>query len=61
MKYPTLEEVENADHEQICRWMRFLKVSGNPEEQKVIVRLCERCDEFGGFTTVISKKIGWKP
>ncbi|MDB9911051.1 hypothetical protein OAC88_02810 [Flavobacteriaceae bacterium] len=59
MNYPTLEEVEAADLLQICKWMRFLLVSGDPEEQKVIIRMCERRDELGGITPAISKQIGW--
>jgi len=56
---PTLEEVEVADHEQICRWYRFLP---SPLEHQVYImdRIVERYKEFGGFTTEISKKIGWE-
>ena len=28
MEYPTLEQVESADHEQLCRWYRFLPPPG---------------------------------
>jgi len=61
MKYPTLEEVEKADREQLCRWWRFLS---SPEELTpmtlaVLSRLTERFNEVGGFNTAISKKIGW--
>lgn len=60
MQYPTLEQVEAASHLQICKWMRFLEVSGDPYEQKVIIRLCDRLDDLGGFTPEISKQIGWE-
>ena len=59
MHYPTLQQVETATRLQICKWMRFLKVTGNPKEQEVMLRLCERCQELGGFTPEISKQIGW--
>lgn len=59
MQYPTLDQVNQASHLQICKWMRFLEVTGNPDEQKVVLRLCERLDEFGGFTPEISRQIGW--
>lgn len=59
MTYPTLTEVEAADRLQICKWMRFLEASGDPEEQKIIIRLIERYEELGGITPEISKQIGW--
>ena len=70
-KYPTLEQVEKADHEQICKWYRFLPspasdMVGKPNfdgileiEVKIMNRISERLKEFGGFTPEISKKIGW--
>ena len=72
MNYPTIEEVEMADREQLCRWHRFLKSPGfeaigedNFEEvmnsQAVILDHIEnRLLKFGGFTPEISKKIGWE-
>lgn len=71
VKYPTLEEVEQANREQICRWWRFLKSPGQEaigqpnfeqvlEQQKRIMdRIAERFQELGGFTPEISKRIGW--
>lgn len=73
MKYPTMEEVEAADHEQICRWWRFLKSPGQgaigkdrplfeeigQRELDVMNRIAKRLEEFGGFTPAISKRIGW--
>lgn len=58
--YPTLEEVENADRLQICRWYRFLPSATTPEESEVIVRVCERFRQLGGMTPQISKQLGWK-
>lgn len=74
MEYPTLEQVEVADHEQFCRWYRFLPPPGaraiGPntnkfynalcDDAKIIDRIVKRVMEFGGFTPEISKKIGWK-
>ena len=74
MAYPTLEEVNNASHYQICSWWRFL---GSPaahavdkpqdEFQKILdaeviimTRIGERLKEFGGFTPEISKSLGWE-
>lgn len=72
MQYPTLEEVQAASHEQICRWWRFLKspgeaAIGKPEfnilleaETRVMDEIAERFSALGGFTPEISKTIGWE-
>ncbi|MHC4299624.1 MAG: hypothetical protein ACYS7Y_20285 [Planctomycetota bacterium] len=73
MKYPTMEEVEAADHVQVARWYRFLKGPGSdaigkpPEEFKealradraILERVSARLKELGGMTSTISKQIGW--
>lgn len=71
MEYPTLEQVESADREQLCRWTRFLKspgmeAAGRPDfeevlqaQLKILNRIIERRDSAGGFTPSISKRIGW--
>ena len=56
---PTMEEVEKADREQICRWWRFSPSPKTDDEVKVINRISERFDDLGGFTPAISKRIGW--
>lgn len=67
---PTMDQVNAADHMQICRWYRFLPSPGSnamdspdfreimEKEVKVMDRICERLKEFGGFTPAISKAIG---
>ena len=67
---PTMDEVNAADHMQICRWYRFLPSPGSlaidmpdfrevmEKESKIMDRICERLEEFGGFTHAISKAIG---
>ncbi len=67
---PTMDEVNSADHTQICRWYRFLPSPGSnaldrpnfreimEKEARVMDRICERLKEFGGFTPEISKAIG---
>jgi hypothetical protein len=64
--YPSLEEVESAvdingdtDHEQICRWYRFLKSPENPEQEEVMNLICKKYKEGGGFNSSLSKKIGF--
>lgn len=73
MKYPTIEEVENASHEQICRWWRFLPsprhLAVNKsndvfneillDEFKIQSLIGEKLKNYGGFTPELSKKIGW--
>lgn len=69
--YPTIEEVNQADHYQICAWYRFLPGPGNraigksnfqevlDSEAKIMDRIAERLKEYGGFTSEISKSLGW--
>jgi hypothetical protein len=74
MKYPTLEAVEKADREQLCRWHRFLPSPGwsaldkamedfqkqVTSEAKIMDRIEERFKQMGGFNTELSKLIGWE-
>jgi hypothetical protein len=61
MKYPnSLEEVNAADHYQICKWYRFLPSPETPINFQVMDRIVERFNNFGGFTPEISKSIGWE-
>ena len=73
MKYPTLEEVEQADIVQLCSWTRFLHSPGESairesdeifsntmkEQACILKRIMERKEELGGMTPEISKLIGW--
>ena len=56
--FPTLEEVENADKEQLARWYRFLPSGETSSDQKIMKRIAERFDKLGGMTAELSKKIG---
>ncbi len=57
--YPTLEHVNSASHEQICRWNRFLPGPYDNEQVVIMRRIVERLEDLGGFTPEISKLIGW--
>jgi hypothetical protein len=70
--YPTLDQVENADHEQICSWYRHLPSPGDGidfdsdnykeeiEKQVEIMKvICDKYKNGGGFNSTLSKKIGW--
>jgi len=61
MNYPTYEEVEEATHEQLARWCRFLPSPMTEEQLRVINHAAGRLKVMGGFTPEISKRIGWKP
>jgi hypothetical protein len=56
--FPTIEEVEQGDWEQLARWYRFLPSGETPAEQKVMKRIAERFEKLGAMTPQLSKKIG---
>lgn len=70
--YPTIEQVNSANHEQLCQWHRFLSSPGSwaidsgreefdeamAKEVPVMSRIAERYKEMGGMTPEISKRIG---
>lgn len=72
MEYPTIEDVEQADRLQLAKWYRHLPSPGfqmreisliainrQPDsEKKIMARIVERFEEFGGFTPEISKAVG---
>jgi len=60
MNYPSIDEIEAADHEQICRWWRFLPSPSSVQDLDAARFIGERFSAFGGFTPELSKKIGWK-
>ena len=70
-KYPTLEQIENADRIQIARWYRFLPSPGLAAlGQKNFVAECNfeaglmhlinhRFEAMGGMNSELSKAIAW--
>jgi hypothetical protein len=59
--FPTMEQVENADREQIATWYRFLSESEIPYQQNIKDRIVDRFKNMGGMTPGLSKKIGFTP
>lgn len=71
MDYPTLQQVEAADREQLGEWYRFLKSPGlayldSPdfnkkleEEGEIMDLIVMRFKAMGMFTPELSKKLGW--
>lgn len=57
--FPTLEDVEKANHEQLARWYRFLPSGDTKEQRKIQERISVRFKALGGMTPAISKKIGF--
>jgi hypothetical protein len=49
LTYPPIEEVESADHDQICNWFTFLPVSSNNTENETIMFIMSRWKELGGY------------
>jgi len=56
--FPTIQEVEKADKEQLARWYRFLPSGEKAADQKIMKRIAERFEKLGGMTAELSKKIG---
>ncbi len=56
--FPTIQEVEKADKEQLARWYRFLPSGETAADQKIMKRIAERFEKLGGMTNELSKKIG---
>lgn len=76
MKYPTLKEVEAADHKQLATWHRFLPSPGanvaeedrgtakydriQEHEIRVLAYLSARLQDLGGWSPELSKEIGFE-
>jgi hypothetical protein len=58
--FPTMEQVEKADREQIARWHCFLSAPNTASEQNIADRIADRFLNTGGLTPGLSQKIGFK-
>ena len=56
--FPTVEDVEKADKEQLARWYRFLPSGETAIDQKIMKRIAERFEKLGGMTPELNTKIG---
>jgi hypothetical protein len=56
--FPTIDEVEKADKEQLAHWYRFLPSGETAAEQRIMKRIAERFEKLGGMNPELSKKIG---
>ena len=50
LDFPTMEQVEKADREQLAKWYRFLPSGDTAEQRKIQHRLAERFQKMGGMT-----------
>jgi len=57
--FPSMDEVEKADREQLARWYRFLPSGDTPKQKKIRNRLADRFQKMGGMTPELSRKIGF--
>jgi hypothetical protein len=55
--FPTMDQVEKANHEQLAWWYRFLLPS-DKEQQAILDKIADRFKKLGGMTPEISKRIG---
>jgi hypothetical protein len=66
MDFPTKEQVEQADREQLARWYRHLVPTASLDEpakknaqRKILQRIGERFRAIGGMDEKLSQKIGY--
>jgi hypothetical protein len=55
--FPTMKQVEKADHEQLGAWYRFL-LSSDEHEQRILDEIGKRFKKLGGMTPELSRRIG---
>lgn len=60
MKYPTIEEVDNAARGQLAIWYRYLPIGRNEQELEIVKIITKRLNESGGWTPELSKRVGWE-
>jgi hypothetical protein len=53
--FPTMEQVEKANHEQLARWYRFLPSGDTKEQQRIMDRIAERFKTLGGMTPALGQ------
>jgi hypothetical protein len=57
LEFPTLSQVENATHEELARWYRFL-LPETDAQQKIMDKVSAKFKSMGGMTPEVSKRIG---
>ena len=55
--FPAMEQVEQADHEQLARWYTLLlRQATQKNVLKILDRIAERFKKLGGMTPAIEKE-----
>ncbi len=54
--FPTMEQAEEANHEQLARWYRFLPSGNSKEQRKIMDGIAERFKRLGGMTPAVWRK-----
>jgi len=57
--FPTMEQVEKANREQIATWYWILPRSEAASDRKVMERIVDRFMNMGGMTPGLRQKIGF--
>jgi hypothetical protein len=55
---PDNRRSREGDKEQLACWYRFLPSGETLADKKIMKRIAERFEKFGGTTTDLAKKIG---
>jgi hypothetical protein len=58
LDFPSMEQVEKANREQLARWYRFLPSGDTDEQNEIFERINKRFKKLGGMTPELSKRIG---
>ena len=56
-RFPTMEEVEKADREQIARWYQYLRKNQVEADNKILERIADRFMNMGGLTPGLITKL----
>ena len=57
--FPTLQDVEKANREQLAQWYSHMPAGDTPEQKKVMERINQRFKKLGGMTPELEKKVGF--
>jgi hypothetical protein len=59
IKFPSMDEVEFANKEQLAIWYKNLPISKTKEEKEILIKVCLRFAELGMFDPELERKLGY--
>jgi hypothetical protein len=59
LQYPTMDQVTDATHIEICKWYLLLKSPINDDQANILAVIGDRLAVGGGITPEISNQIRW--